>query len=265
VPTTLLPWLRPQAAEAEGSSGAADPDLPPSVRKAGPPQPPADISSLHEAAKCVGCRVLTCGAGGGGPRAAADPTCRPRGAPTIRVAARLPRNSDSQGRRQPSQAAHRPPPTVAVGRPCRWGDAEATKRLVESGADVNAKNERGVTALGVAVGFNRHGVVQALLDCGADVMLTDGAGNTPLHYAAGYGRKEIMEQLLGAGGGPPGGARLGVGAAFCVCVWGGGGGGICGATGVQPLRRPGSLVKVLVHGVCLCCVGRVPRGMLALE
>lgn len=47
------------------------------------------------------------------------------------------------------------------------------------------QDSRGITPLGVAVGFNRLAIVKALLAAKADVALTDGRGNTPLHYAAG--------------------------------------------------------------------------------
>ncbi len=47
------------------------------------------------------------------------------------------------------------------------------------------QNNRGLTSLGIAVGFNKLPVIELLLEKGADVMLTDAAGNTVLHYAAG--------------------------------------------------------------------------------
>lgn len=47
------------------------------------------------------------------------------------------------------------------------------------------QNERGITPLGIAVGFNRVAVVELLLSFGADVMVRDPKDNTTLHYAAG--------------------------------------------------------------------------------
>ena len=47
------------------------------------------------------------------------------------------------------------------------------------------QDERGITPLGVAVGFNRLEVIRELLAAHADVEKTDRMGNTPLHYAAG--------------------------------------------------------------------------------
>lgn len=84
----------------------------------------------------------------------------------------------------------------------RWGDVAAAKRLIGEGADVNGRNERGIPALGVAVGFNKLDVVQLLLDSGADVHAADGQGSTALHYAAGYGRREVAGVLLKAGADP---------------------------------------------------------------
>ncbi|GAX83187.1 hypothetical protein CEUSTIGMA_g10613.t1 [Chlamydomonas eustigma] len=81
----------------------------------------------------------------------------------------------------------------------KHGVVDAARSLIEGGADVNAKNEKFVTALGIAVGFNRKEVTELLIDRGADVMQLDGKGNTVLHYAAGYGRKEIAALLIGAG------------------------------------------------------------------
>lgn len=67
----------------------------------------------------------------------------------------------------------------------KLGDAEAAESLLANDAQVDAKDARGITALGVAVGFNKLSVIKVLLAAGADVGLTDAKGNTPLHYAAG--------------------------------------------------------------------------------
>jgi hypothetical protein len=65
------------------------------------------------------------------------------------------------------------------------GDAEALRDLLGGGADSDATDARGISALGVAVGFNRLPAVRALLAGGAAVGQRDGRGNTVLHYAAG--------------------------------------------------------------------------------
>jgi hypothetical protein len=65
------------------------------------------------------------------------------------------------------------------------GDAEAVRELLGGGADADQADARGISALGVAVGFNRLPAVRALLAGGAAVGQRDGRGNTVLHYAAG--------------------------------------------------------------------------------
>ena len=59
---------------------------------------------------------------------------------------------------------------------------------------MNQADMRGITPLGVAVGFNRIAIVEALLEAGAAVEKPDGRGNTVLHYAAGG----VSRQLWGA-------------------------------------------------------------------
>ncbi|PNW72290.1 hypothetical protein CHLRE_16g674300v5 [Chlamydomonas reinhardtii] len=81
----------------------------------------------------------------------------------------------------------------------KHGDMEAATRLIEEGADVNALNDRGISALGVAVGFNRLEVVKLLIAAGADLTFRDPKKNSLMHYAAGYGRMAIAKALLGAG------------------------------------------------------------------
>lgn len=81
----------------------------------------------------------------------------------------------------------------------RVGNVDEIKKFIADGKDVNQKDGRGITPLGVAVGFNRVDAVKELLSSGADVSLTDKQGNTVLHYAAGYGRVEAAELLLDAG------------------------------------------------------------------
>ena len=68
------------------------------------------------------------------------------------------------------------------------GDADILRGLIDGGADVNQADARGISALGVAVGFNRLPAVQALLAAGARIDQPDGRGNTVLHYAAGAPR-----------------------------------------------------------------------------
>lgn len=75
------------------------------------------------------------------------------------------------------------------------GDLEAVKYLVENGADINAKNGGGETALIVASDLE---VVKYLVEHGANVNAKNKNGNTPLILAP-YGGEEIRKILLEAG------------------------------------------------------------------
>ena len=50
---------------------------------------------------------------------------------------------------------------------------------------MNGKDSKGITPLGVAVGFNKIPIIKLFLESSADVEQTDPKGNTALHYAAG--------------------------------------------------------------------------------
>lgn len=77
--------------------------------------------------------------------------------------------------------------------------------LFEAGADVNSRDDRGLTPLlhlCKALESNHLNILEPLLEAGADIRATDNAGNTPLHYlAAHYGNeaKEAAEILLDFG------------------------------------------------------------------
>ena len=86
----------------------------------------------------------------------------------------------------------------------RTGDIETVRRLIAAGTDVNARDERGWTAIAYAVydadakrGYAE--VVQALIDAGADLEAAIGYGVRPLMLAAGYGEAEVVATLLNAG------------------------------------------------------------------
>ncbi|KAG2491882.1 hypothetical protein HYH03_009834 [Edaphochlamys debaryana] len=81
----------------------------------------------------------------------------------------------------------------------KHGDVEAAQRLLEEGADANGLNDRGISPLGVAVGFNRLDLVKLLLEKGGDLAFRDPKKNTLMHYAAGYGRMAIAKALIAAG------------------------------------------------------------------
>ena len=68
------------------------------------------------------------------------------------------------------------------------GDLDMLRRLIEDGADVNAKDDYGQTPLHCAVVIGHKDIVEFLLAKGAHVDAGDNAGRTPLHYAVGAGK-----------------------------------------------------------------------------
>ncbi len=79
------------------------------------------------------------------------------------------------------------------------GDVEKVTSLLDSGADVNAKDQRGWTALLCAVSRGQMDVVKLLLDKGADVNSKGEHGWTPLMEAANRGHLEAAKLLLKKG------------------------------------------------------------------
>ena len=68
--------------------------------------------------------------------------------------------------------------------------------LIESGANVSAKNSQGMSPLHIASGCNLTEVVLALISKGAEISAQDNYGNTPLKYAVINGHEEMVELIL---------------------------------------------------------------------
>jgi len=79
------------------------------------------------------------------------------------------------------------------------GDIERIKKLISQGADVNAKDNRGMTPLHNAAYYGQRQVAEVLIAKGANVNGTNTAGQTPLHIAANFGAKFVPELLLANG------------------------------------------------------------------
>lgn len=78
------------------------------------------------------------------------------------------------------------------------GNAETVVALLNAGADVNPLSV-GSTPLHKAALFEKVEAVTILLEAGADPNARSGGGDTPLHRAAGSGNVEILMALLKAG------------------------------------------------------------------
>jgi len=81
----------------------------------------------------------------------------------------------------------------------REGDIEAVKRLLAKGADVNAKDNWGITALMWTAWPGHTEIVNLLISKGADVNAKDKNGRTALMEAAAGGHTEIVEMLMERG------------------------------------------------------------------
>merc|ERR1712061_54395 len=79
------------------------------------------------------------------------------------------------------------------------GNADEVKKLVADGADINAQDDFGWTALRYAVRSNHPYAAQALVDLGADVNMPSKSGRTPLMSVAANGLKTMVQGLLDAG------------------------------------------------------------------
>ncbi|MFC1781686.1 ankyrin repeat domain-containing protein, partial [Planctomycetota bacterium] len=75
------------------------------------------------------------------------------------------------------------------------GNKELAELLIDKGADINAKNNWGWTALVWAVSVGRTEVAEFLISKGADVNITDQWGQTTLVIAQQRGNTEIIELL----------------------------------------------------------------------
>ena len=73
------------------------------------------------------------------------------------------------------------------------------KELMDMGADVNAKDYTGHSALIFVSKYGVKEVVELLIQNGVDVNLKDRYNNTALMWAANYGFKEVVELLILSG------------------------------------------------------------------
>ena len=88
-------------------------------------------------------------------------------------------------------------PLAAAASTC---ETDVLLALLQHGADVNAKEADGDTALIIASGYCRDGrIVQILLKAGANPNASDKVGYTPLINAADEGNERAAKKLIAAG------------------------------------------------------------------
>ena len=91
-------------------------------------------------------------------------------------------------------------PDISIHEAAALGNIEVVKQFLDSGTDVNAKDETGGSPLDEAAGWGRNDIVELLITKGADVNAKfDDDGSTPLHLSAWRGHFETAELLIAAG------------------------------------------------------------------
>ena len=96
-------------------------------------------------------------------------------------------------------------PDISIHDAAKAGDIEAVKKHLADGADVNAKNRSGATALHStplceAAGGGHKEVVELLIAKGADVNVKNAYGTTPLDWAIMSKHTETADLLRKHGG-----------------------------------------------------------------
>ena len=95
------------------------------------------------------------------------------------------------------------PPESPIADAAMRGDVETVRSLVKEGADVNASQGDGMTALHWAALTGNERLVELLIYAGANVHALTRLGNyTPLHLASKEGEAVVVEALLAAGADP---------------------------------------------------------------
>jgi ankyrin repeat protein len=88
--------------------------------------------------------------------------------------------------------------------------------LLENGADVDRRSDRGQTPLGGVAFKGYEEIVALLLQHGADIDADNGGGMTPLMFAAMFGRVKVVAQLQAHGASLQRRNRLGISASLMV-------------------------------------------------
>ncbi|MBG9734998.1 ankyrin repeat domain-containing protein [Paenibacillus alvei] len=82
------------------------------------------------------------------------------------------------------------------------GDTDNVLKLLQDGADINATDGRGRTAVVAATYNNKADTVKALIQKGADINIRDANLNNVLLYAGAEGLLEIVKLAIDAGADP---------------------------------------------------------------
>ena len=81
--------------------------------------------------------------------------------------------------------------------PAMWADPAVCQVLIDAGADIEAKNDKGRSPLLMACELGKLDAVKMLVKASADVCATDNQGATCLMLAAYFGHTETVRYLVG--------------------------------------------------------------------
>ena len=95
--------------------------------------------------------------------------------------------------------AQEPDGSTALAWAAIRANADVARILLAAGADPNLTNSYGIGPLALAIENAARGIVQLLLDNGADPNLPRENGETPLMTATRMNQVDVMELLLGHG------------------------------------------------------------------
>src|SRR5438552_2154909 len=106
----------------------------------------------------------------------------------------------SEASREPAFVVTRGPGDSPIADAAMRGDTLTVRALIKQGADVNAAQGDGMTALHWAAQRGDLGEARMLVTAGARLDATTRNGNyTPLHLAARSGKPLLIKALLAAG------------------------------------------------------------------
>ncbi len=86
--------------------------------------------------------------------------------------------------------------TTPLIKATKAGDSSAVQKIIDAGANINAQDNKGYTALFHAIEYGRSEIVKSLISKGANIEQKDLEGLTPLAYAIKYDRNADIIKLL---------------------------------------------------------------------
>ncbi|SDC59330.1 hypothetical protein SAMN05428987_1936 [Paenibacillus sp. CF095] len=81
-------------------------------------------------------------------------------------------------------------------------DTERIEQMIQAGANINAQDQSGRTAIMIATYNNDSTSAKVLIEAGADVNIQDDMKNTPFLYAGAEGYLDILKLTIEAGADP---------------------------------------------------------------